>query len=207
MIIGLVDYGMGNLKSIESALYYLKVDKVLISNNFNDLILADKLVLPGVGSYVQAMNNIRSLNLDNYLKELVLLKGKPCIGICLGMQLLFSYSYEDGGCEGLSFIEGRFEKLKSKNLKIPHVGFNQVKTNSQSKLFKGIENNSDFYFCHSFRIIQNYKSDLNIAICDYGEQFIAAFEKNNIFGTQFHPELSQKNGLKILENFINYSCA
>ena len=200
MKIVIIDYGMGNIKSICSALKYLGIDQILISNKENDILSADKLILPGVGSFARAMENIKNLNLDKYLQNAVCIRKIPILGICLGMQLMANKSSEGGINEGLGFIQGEVEKFKVENLKVPHVGFNQVQFDSNCKLYNGLKNSSDFYFTHSFQM-QSYKN-INQAVCNYGNQFIVSYEVANIAGVQFHPELSQTNGLKLLDNFI-----
>ena len=202
MKITIVDYGMGNIKSIIGALKYLEVEEITVSNNLSELVSADKLILPGVGSFAMAMSNIKKLNLDKYLREAVIVDKKPILGICLGMQLMGDSSTEDSYSHGLGFIKGSVSKFSDSSLKIPHTGFNQVKINNNSKLFKGLNNLSDFYFVHSFRMT----SDINInqSMCAYNGEFIASYEQDNIAGVQFHPELSQTNGLKLLSNFITY---
>jgi len=200
MNIVIVDYGMGNIKSISSTLRYLGVDEVVLSDNFEVLKNADKIILPGVGSFSKAMNQIRKKKLDVFLEEIVIRDKKPLLGICLGMQLLGLSSTEDGFNRGLGFVNGvvtRFDDLK---LKVPHVGFNQVTPCLDSRLYQGIEKNPDFYFTHSFRMLTN--ADINSSNCDYGNKFVASFELENLAGVQFHPELSQNNGLKLLNNFI-----
>jgi imidazole glycerol-phosphate synthase subunit HisH len=200
MKVVIVDYGMGNINSISSTLKYLGVSDIELSSNFEVFKMADKLILPGVGSFSQAMNEIRKLKIDDYLSDLVLKEKKPILGICLGMQLLTQSSNEDGTNSGLSFVNGHVTKFNNKNLKVPHVGFNQVVKPKSSILFDGIIDCSDYYFVHSYKLLSN--SNINQSYCNYGEHFISSFEFNNIFGVQFHPELSQSNGLKLLKNFI-----
>jgi glutamine amidotransferase len=201
MKLAIVDYGMGNIKSLTSSLKYLGVEEVILSNNYEELMGADKLILPGVGSFAKAMSKIIDSKLDDKLHKIVVLEKKPILGICLGMQLLCNFSSEDGLNNGLAFINASVTKFEENYIKIPHVGFNQVEINSNSKLFKQISNNSDFYFTHSYKVTSNI--NLNSSFCNYGNNFIAAFEIDNIIGTQFHPELSQQNGLKVLKNFLN----
>ena len=196
----IIDYGMGNLKSISSALRYLSVDSVVLSHDHKTIKEADKLLLPGVGSFVNAMNRIKELALDKILDEVVLEDKKPILGICLGMQLLCNYSEEDGGAKGLGYVDAECRKFSKENLKVPHVGFNQVISNSNTKLYDGFNKKNDFYFVHSYRLQSD--RDIKQSHCHYQEDFIASFEQNNIVGTQFHPELSQTNGLKLLKNFI-----
>ena len=200
MKIVIVNYGMGNIKSILSALKYLGINDILVSNRLTDINLADRLILPGVGSFSKAMENIKSLNLDKHLYDAVIINKKPILGICLGMQLMGSNSSEDGYSDGLKFVNANIKKFSSQNLKVPHIGFNQVEFTNDSRLYKGLKNMSDFYFVHSFKMTS--KDNINQSLCDYGEEFIASFEKENIVGVQFHPELSQTNGLKLLDNFI-----
>ena len=200
MKIVIVDYGMGNIKSIVSALKYLGVGNIIVSNTKDDLTAATKLILPGVGSFAQAMQNIKELNLDIILEELVIKDKKPILGICLGMQLMTEISDEDGFNNGLGFITAKTQKFSIDNLKVPHVGFNQVQKPTESVLYLDLDNLSDFYFTHSYQVQSD--EQINQAICKYGNEFIVSYEKDNIAGVQFHPELSQTNGLKLLENFI-----
>jgi len=201
MKLAIVDYGMGNIKSITSTLNFLGIDDVLLTNNYDELKFADKLILPGVGSFAKAMSKIIENNIDKKLFELVKINKKPLLGICLGMQLLCNSSTEEGLNEGLAFVNANVTKFDENNIKIPHVGFNQVAANPNSKLFQNIGNDSDFYFTHSYKVTS--EENLNQSNCLYGQNFIAAFEIENIYATQFHPELSQNNGLKLLENFLN----
>jgi glutamine amidotransferase len=201
MKIVIVDYGMGNIRSISSTLSYLGVDGVSLSSDYDEMKSADKLILPGVGSFGKAMSLIRNRSIDVYLRELVLTDKKPILGICLGMQLLGKSSDEDGENDGLGLVNSIVRKFNATALKIPHVGFNQVETASNSRLYAGIAEKSDFYFTHSYRMMS--EADINPSFCVYGEQFIASFEKDNIAGVQFHPELSQYNGLNLLRNFIS----
>jgi imidazole glycerol-phosphate synthase subunit HisH len=200
MKIVIIDYGMGNIKSIISALKYIGVDEIVVSNQLSDISSADKIILPGVGSFARAMENIKKLNLDIYLKEAVIVERKPILGICLGMQLMGINSEEEGFNNGLGFISGKVTRFNLKGLKVPHVGFNQVIFRNNSKLYEGLDNLSDFYFTHSFQMQSN--EDINQATCSYGNEFIVSYELDNIVGVQFHPELSQTNGLKLLDNFI-----
>lgn len=200
MKIVIVDYGMGNIKSITSALKYLGVDNIIVSNKLEEIGSADKLILPGVGSFAKAMNNIKELHLDTILYDTVIKNKKPILGICLGMQLMGESSEEDGDTKGLSFVKAKITKFDTKNLKIPHVGFNQVSFTNNFKLYNSLSNLSDFYFTHSFKMQSN--ENINQSFCNYGDDFIVSYEVDNMAGVQFHPELSQTNGLKLLENFI-----
>ena len=200
MKIVIVDYGMGNIKSIVSALKYIGIDDIILSNNLLDIESADKIILPGVGSFAKAMKNIKQLKLNEILSKEVLEKKKPILGICLGMQLMSKSSDEDGLSEGLGFIDAKVSKFKNTYEKVPHVGFNQVDFKENSKLYNGLNNKSDFYFTHSYQMQSN--ENINQGICHYENNFIVSYEVKNITGVQFHPELSQTNGLKLLENFI-----
>jgi glutamine amidotransferase len=202
MKIVIVDYGMGNIRSIVSTLKYLGVQDVVFGSDFEILNSAGKIILPGVGSFGKAITQIRQKNIDTYLNEIVLENKKPILGICLGMQLLGTSSTEDGNNEGLGYINGYVEKFDNSLVKVPHVGFNQVKVNNKLKLYNGFNDElTDFYFTHSFRM--KSEVDINQCYCDYQEDFVASFERENIAGVQFHPELSQTNGLKLLKNFID----
>lgn len=200
MKIAIVDYGMGNIKSIISALKYLEITDITVAHDYKILKSADKLILPGVGSFNQAMQNIKALGLDKSLKTIGLEDKKPILGICLGMQLMGKYSTEEGLCEGLCFVDGEVTKFDIGELRVPHVGFDQIIINDNAKLYDGINQQSDFYFTHSYKMTS--EKHINQSECAYGEKFIASFEVGNIVGVQFHPELSQTNGLKLLRNFL-----
>lgn len=201
MKVVIVDYGMGNIRSIVSTLMYLNVKDVIVSDKLQDFESADKLILPGVGNFGLAINIIRARNVDRYLKLVAVEQKKPLLGICLGMQLLGLSSSEHGINTGLSFVNGIVTRFDNNLVKVPHVGFNQVKINSKSKLFDGIIDKADFYFTHSYRMHSD--DDINQSLCSYQDDFIAGFEVDNICGVQFHPELSQFNGLRLLKNFID----
>ena len=200
MKIVIVDYGMGNIASIQSAVKHIGYDNVLVADSIDELESADRLLLPGVGNFSKAMKIIQDKGLDEILSELVLVNKKPILGICLGMQLLGKSSTEGECKKGLGFIDGKVERFTSLKIKIPHVGFNQVSVSNSSRLYRGIKPNPDYYFTHSYRMTA--PDDIGQSFCHYSDKFIASFEVNNIAGTQFHPELSQKNGLKLLNNFI-----
>lgn len=200
MNIAIIDYGMGNIHSLMSAFRYVGIDRISVSCHPDILNKADKLVLPGVGSFAKAMKNIKENNLDEYLKELVITKKKAILGVCLGMQLLSLSSTEHGQNTGLGFIDGRVTRFDYENIKIPHVGVNQVIANKNSKIYSGMNSLLDFYFTHSFKM--DSQSDINQSYCTYGNKFIASYEVDNIIGVQFHPELSQMNGLKVIKNFL-----
>jgi len=202
MKILIVDFGMGNLKSLASTLNYLGINNVVIGAKHELFKSADKIILPGVGSFGNAIVQIRDKNIDKYLSEAVLENKKPLLGICLGMQLLGISSTEDGNNKGLGYVNGYVSKFDSSLVKVPHVGFNQVKVNNKLKLYCGFKNEHfDFYFTHSYRM--KSEVDLNQCECTYQDDFVASFEHENIAGVQFHPELSQTNGLKLIKNFID----
>lgn len=202
MRIVIVDYGMGNIQSITSTIKYLGVDDVLLSDNYETLSSADKIILPGVGSFGMAITQIRNRNLDKYLNEIIQIKKKPLLGICLGMQLLGTSSEEDGNNKGLGYINGYVVKFDNKIVKVPHVGFNQVNVNNELMLYHGFNDEpADYYFTHSYRMKSDV--DINQCYCNYQDDFVASFEVDNIVGVQFHPELSQRNGLKVLKNFLD----
>jgi len=201
----IIDYGMGNLTSIANAIEFLDY-KVLISNEFTRLKKVDKIILPGVGSFERAVKNLKSLSLDLAIIDYIN-SGKDILGICLGMQLLSKSSSEGGKNQGLGVIQEDVEKFnfeKTLNQKIPHTGFNNINKNIQSLLLKGTPENADFYFNHSYRLSSQKFSHGIISTCSYGIDFVAVYEDNNIFATQFHPEKSQTNGLMLLRNFLNH---
>ena len=206
-MIVIIDYGMGNLCSIQSAIRYLGADSI-ISCDLEIISKAEKLILPGVGSFKKAMENLSASNLVEVINAAVNKRQTPILGICLGMQLLGLSSMEDGFTEGFGFIDcpvERFDDKTFENLKIPHVGFDAVSILRKSKLCDGLEDtNTDFYFTHSYRMPftgQPYA----VGICLHGKCFVAVFEKGHICGTQFHPEKSQTNGLMLIKNFLkNY---
>jgi glutamine amidotransferase len=199
----IIDYGMGNIWSVMSALKFLGAD-VVVTSDPKVVSDAKVLLLPGVGSFRKAMESLRNLNLDEAIIESVQNQDHKILGICLGMQLLGSRSSEDGQTAGLNIIPTSVEEFADVEVgvkKIPHIGFDQVSFMSQTKLFKGLAEDSDFYFVHSFRMLALGLPG-NAAICNYGVDFLAAYENGNVFATQFHPEKSQTNGLVLLQNFL-----
>ena len=202
--ITVIDYGMGNLWSVLSALRYLGSNPI-ISSDPDEIVSADALLLPGVGSFRKAMTSLQKNGLDQAIVEAVHIKGTKILGICLGMQLLGLSSTEDGNTIGLGLIPTKVDKFTIKEVgtnKIPHIGFDSVKIQPESRLFKGLKNDADFYFVHSYRLLPN---DLKgkATICNYGIDFLAAYEQDNLYATQFHPEKSQTNGLILLHNFLS----
>jgi len=201
--ITVIDYGMGNLWSVLSALSYLGSNPI-ISSDPDEIVRADALLLPGVGSFRRAMSSLKENGVDQAIVEAVKSKGIKILGICLGMQLLSEGSTEDGTTSGLGLIHTMTDKFSIEEVganKIPHIGFDGVWSESNWPLFKGLKNISDFYFVHSYRLLPVGLNG-NSATCNYGIDFLAAYEKDNIFATQFHPEKSQTNGLILLNNFL-----
>jgi len=197
----IIDYKMGNLRSVQKAFEKVGAEAV-ISNDHETILQAAKLVLPGVGSFKDGMKHLKELELIDILNQKVIEDKTPILGICLGMQLFASKSYENGETEGLSWIDAEIVKFEfnEKKLKVPHVGWNEAKFNKKSCiLFSDIDNQKDFYFVHSFYFKEN--ENVTIATTNYGFEFTSAINKNNIFATQFHPEKSQTDGLQILKNF------
>ncbi len=210
MLLTVVDYGVGNLrsiaKSIEKANSESKLNySVRVSSNVKDIKNSDKIVLPGQGSFKACKNGIN--NIEGLLEELnesVLTKKKPIYGICAGMQLFATKGFEEEETPGLNWISGEVIKLDlgSTNFKIPHMGWNELKIENDSKVFKDIINKNHAYFIHSYEFIP--KDNKNVSITtNYGKDVIAAVSFENIFGSQFHPEKSQSTGIKILTNFLN----
>ncbi|HEY9584306.1 MAG TPA: imidazole glycerol phosphate synthase subunit HisH [Candidatus Paceibacterota bacterium] len=197
----IVDYGMGNAGSVKNALDALSVENFL-SSDPKDLAKASHIILPGVGAFDQCMKNLKKLGFVTALKKAVVGEGKPFLGICLGMQILAELGEEGGKTKGLGWIKGvtRRFTVDPKKYRLPHVGWNDVEVLGRSELFKGI-NHPIFYFVHSFHFAPADKKMI-IGASEYGERFAAAVESKNIFGVQFHPEKSQHEGLKLIENFL-----
>jgi glutamine amidotransferase len=196
-MITIIDYGMGNLRSVEKALQKVGAE-VLVSRDPDDVRRAERIVLPGVGAFGDAMANLAKRGLDGVIREEVT-AGKPFLGICLGLDLLFEESDEHGLHEGLGLLPGRVELLPT-GLKIPQIGWNQVAIRKESRLLKGIPDGSSFYFVHSYAVVPREESDI-LCTTDYGCDFVSAVERGNIAAFQFHPEKSSALGLTILRNF------
>ena len=201
-MIVIIDYNMGNIRSVTKAFKKLNAPFV-VSNNAGDIKKASHLVLPGVGAFGDGMKNLENLNLIPLLEEQVLTKKRPFLGICVGMQLLASEGTEHGNHQGLGWIKGvvRRFNVNEKQYKVPHIGWNDITIKKKQPLFEDIENGSDFYFVHSYHLAPDDKNVI-AATCDYGEEFVAAIQQENIFGLQFHPEKSQASGIQIIKNFI-----
>ncbi len=200
-MIAIVDYDAGNLKSVEKALVHLG-EQPVITRDPKQLHMADKVILPGVGAFGDAMNKLHHYQLVEVIRE-VAASGKPLFGICLGQQLLFEGSVESEGVEGLSILEGKNLRIPDqKGLKIPHMGWNSLTIRPGAKLYQGITDQSYVYFVHSYYLKAGDDS-IVAATTEYGTEIHASIEKDNIFACQFHPEKSGEVGLKILQNFIN----
>lgn len=201
-MIAIIDYGMGNIHSVNKALELFGA-KTIVTNKAKDIEGAEKAVLPGVGAFDDAVIELEKQDLIKAIKEFVKTK-KPFLGICLGMQLLFETSEEAAKSKGLGFFKGGVKRFQdSKGLKVPHMGWNQLeKVTNECLLIKDVPDSSFVYFCHSY---YPEPKDKNIiaATTDYGKEFASIVWKDNLYGVQFHPEKSQKTGLKIIENFVN----
>tara|TARA_Y100000590_G_scaffold177190_1_gene202358 strand:- start:539 stop:1165 length:627 start_codon:yes stop_codon:yes gene_type:complete len=207
MNVTIIDYNSGNIRSIINSFKEAAQDKVKIevASDLNKIKSSDKVVLPGQGSFrscIDALNNISGL--VDTLKEFAINNKKPLLGICVGLQMFADIGYEETETKGLGWIPGKVLKINNQNgkYKLPHIGWNQINIIKDSKIFKDIENNSHMYFVHSYEFIPNDKNIIS-ATTDYSSNIVCAVEKENIFGTQFHPEKSDKIGLKIIDNFIN----
>jgi glutamine amidotransferase len=203
MKIAIIDYGIGNIHSIKNAISYLGYENLIVTSNEKLISNSDVFILPGVGAFDEAMHNLRSKNLENILNEQVINLKKPILGICVGMQMLASYSEENGFHTGLDWIKGGVVKIQPPGeYAVPHVGWNDINIKIQSPLFSKSLNHSHFYFDHSFHFECD---DMYVsAVCNYGVKLVAAVQFENIFGVQFHPEKSQTNGLKLFRSFFNF---
>lgn len=203
----IVDYGIGNIRSVSNAIHALGYRKLKISAAKTDILNADALILPGVGAFEACVKNLHERNLEVTLHEAVLVRKKPILGICVGMQLMATVSEENGIHAGLDWISGRVVKLElPEKYAVPHVGWNDVHQVRKNILFSRTQGSPNFYFDHSY----HYQCDpaFILAECDYGIRVTAAVNKDNIYGVQFHPEKSHKNGLKLYRSFLNavHSC-
>ena len=191
----------GNQRSVYNAIKDLNYS-IKISNDKKDLEESTHLILPGVGAYKNLMSKINKQKLIEVLFDQIMIKKKPFLGICVGMQILSSFGYEFEENPGLNFIKGQVVKLGTKSLRLPHVGWNNLKIKKNSDLFNGLEDETYFYFVHSYVFeVENDKDILSVT--NYDKDFVSSVQKENIFGVQFHPEKSQKSGLLFLKNFIN----
>lgn len=198
-MIGIIDYDAGNIRSVEKALSYLG-EKTVVSRNPETLKNADKVILPGVGSFGQAMENLHRYELVPVIQDMIK-EGKPFLGICLGLQLLFESSEESPGVEGLGILKGKILKIPSSpGLKIPHMGWNSLQLQNNGRLFRNIPQDTYVYFVHSY-YLQAREPEIVKAVTEYSTEIHASVEKDNVFACQFHPEKSGKYGLEILKNF------
>jgi len=207
MNVTIVDYNSGNISSVINSFKEVAKNKVKIevTSDLNKIKSCDKVVLPGQGSFkscVDALNNISGL--VDCLNEFAISNKKPLLGICVGLQMFADIGYEEIETKGLGWISGKVSKINNQNekYKLPHIGWNQINIIKNSKIFKDIENNSHMYFVHSYEFIPDDKNVIS-ATTDYSSNIVCSVEKENIFGTQFHPEKSDKTGLKIIDNFLN----
>lgn len=196
-VIGILNYGLaGNIFNIQKVLNYLAVENTIVLNH-EDLYQCDKLIIPGVGSFYESMVFLNKNNMIEPLKDFI--KNKPTLGICLGMQILATIGFEGMESKGLGFINAEVKKIECKG-SIPHMGFNTLEILNSSDLFKGINELDEFYFMHSYEVV-NYTNILSLTNY-HGHSFVSAIQSEKIFGVQFHPEKSRESGLKIFKNFI-----
>ncbi len=199
-MIAIIDYDAGNIKSVEKALIRIG-QQVCVTRDANEIMAADKVILPGVGAMGDAMNHLREYELDKVIKE-VAASGKPFLGICLGLQLLFEGSQESGGVEGLGILPGQILRIpEGEGRKVPHMGWNSLAYPNPGRLFAGVPEQSYVYFVHSY-YLQAANPAIVTATTEYGVNIHASVESGNIFACQFHPEKSSDVGRKILENFV-----
>ena len=203
-MVGIIDYGMGNLLSVFHALETVGAT-VKICNHPKYLRNAERIVLPGVGAFGNCMANLRRNGFIEALEENIIVKGKPVFGICLGMQVMARKSFEGGEHQGLGWLDAVVVPLEPSNafLRVPQIGWNRVTYRRESQLFSGVCKEPDFYFVHSYNMKCSHESDVD-ATCDYGGSVTAAVRRDNIFATQFHPEKSQDYGLRVLDNFLKW---
>ncbi len=200
-MIGIIDYDAGNLRSVEKALVSLG-EEVIVSRDSSEILQADKVILPGVGSFGDSMNNLDKFGLVDTIKK-VAANGTPFLGICLGLQLLFKESDETPGAEGLDILPGKILKIPAKEgFKIPHMGWNSLDIKPGARLFKGLEGNPYVYFVHSY-YLKAADESIVAATTEYTTHIDASVERGNVFACQFHPEKSSDVGLKILKNFAS----
>ena len=202
-MIAIIDYDAGNLKSVEKALLYLGQD-VLVTRDREKILSADKVILPGVGNFGDAMEKLKGYGLEEVIRETAR-QGKPFLGICLGLQLLFERSAEAAGVEGLGILKGEILRIPDReDLKVPHIGWNSLKLQNQGRLFAGLEEEPYVYFVHSY-YLKAADPQIVKAVTEYGVRIDASVESGNVFACQFHPEKSSRTGLKILKNFAELS--
>ena len=206
MNVTIVDYNSGNISSVINSFKEVAKNKVNIevTSDLNKIKSSDKVVLPGQGSFKSCVDALNKINgLTDSLNEFVINNKKPLLGICVGLQMFADIGYEETETKGLGWISGKVSKIDNQGgkFKLPHIGWNQINIVKDSKIFQNIENNSHMYFVHSYEFVPNEKNVIS-STTDYSSSIVCSVEKENIFGTQFHPEKSDKTGLKIINNFI-----
>ena len=207
MKVTIVDYNSGNISSVINSFKEVAKDKVKVevTADLNKIKSSDKVVLPGQGSFKSCVDALKKINgLIDTLNEFAIANKKPLLGICVGLQMFADIGYEETETKGLGWIPGKVSKIDNQNgkYKLPHIGWNQINIIKESKIFENVENNTHMYFVHSYEFIPEDKNIIS-ATTDYSSNIVCAVENENIFGTQFHPEKSDKIGLKIIDNFIN----
>ena len=206
MNVTIVDYNSGNISSVINSFKEVANDKVNIevTSDLNKIKSSDKLVLPGQGSFKSCVDGLNNINgLVDTLNEFAISNKKPLLGICVGLQMFADVGYEEAETRGFGWIHGKVSKIDNQNgkFKLPHIGWNEIEIQKESKIFKDIKNKSHMYFVHSYEFVPEDKSVIS-ASTDYSSKIVCAVEKENLFGTQFHPEKSDKTGLKIIDNFL-----
>ena len=206
MNVTIVDYNSGNISSVINSFREVAENKVNIevTSDIDKIKSSDKVVLPGQGSFKSCIDALNTINgLKNALNEFVINKKKPILGICVGFQMFADVGYEESETKGLGWISGKVSKIDNQNrkYKLPHIGWNQINIVKDSKIFKDVENNAHMYFVHSYEFVPEYKNVIS-ATTDYSSNIVCSVERENIFGTQFHPEKSHKIGLKIIDNYL-----
>ena len=206
MNVTIVDYNSGNISSVINSFKEVAKNKVNIevTSNLETIKSSDKVVLPGQGSFKSCIDGLNSINgLIDTLNEFAIVHKKPLLGICVGLQMFADFGYEEVKTKGLGWISGKVSKIDNQDgkFKLPHIGWNEINIKKNSEIFKGIENNSHMYFVHSYEFVPEDKAVIT-ATTDYSSNIVCAVERENVFGTQFHPEKSDKIGLKIIDNFI-----
>ena len=206
MNVTIVDYQSGNISSVINSFTEVAKGKVnlKVTSDFNRIKTSDKIVLPGQGSFKSCVDSLNSINgLADTLKDFAITHKKPLLGICVGLQMFADVGYEEAETKGLGWISGKVTKIDNQKgkFKLPHIGWNEIEIKKESRIFKDIEDKSHMYFVHSYEFIPKEKSVIS-ATTDYSSKIVCAVEKDNLFGTQFHPEKSDKSGLKIIDNFL-----
>ena len=206
MNVTIVDYQSGNISSVINSFKEVSKGKVNleVTSDINKIKTSDKIVLPGQGSFKSCADSLNSIKgLADELKEFAINKNKPLLGICVGLQMFADIGFEEKETKGLGWISGKVSKINNQNgkFKLPHIGWNEIEIQKESKIFKDIKNKSHMYFVHSYEFIPEDKSVISATV-DYSTKIVCSVEKGNLFGTQFHPEKSDKTGLKIIDNFM-----